>query len=163
MEKSQKIIEAEANLQVAKMMDAVKRLQLATLDFGRISYDLKSFDKVVATVREAIDAVEMFNHHCSGGDLKLVTDIVDGIISKSKYEQQIRDLKARLVAAENVYKETASANQRLRETAIKLVDTKDKEEVKNLLKIAKDYRFDTVIEKLMIISNPKCNVDEMPF
>lgn len=162
---TQKIIEAEANLQAAKMLQAIDNLKISTIEFGKLyDSDFEDFKKVYNKSLVIFDAVRQFNKHCSGGDLKIVTDIVDGIKLKSKYEMEIKTLLARIEAAKKVYNELYGANQRLRVIAMKLVGEELAQNQIALIEQAKQYKFDDVLDRLQAQIKPvDCKTSETPF
>lgn len=167
MVKTQKIIEAEANLQVAKMMDAITRIKNATQGFSQIyDGDFNDVKIVVTKFFELTESLRSFSKTtCNGQDLKMVTDIVDGIKLRSKYEQEIKDRDAKLAIAAETLKRVSDANRRLLDTIANICITKSEKKLANdLIKGAKQYRQQDVIDRLFVeTAKPlKCD-DEQPF
>ena len=195
--KTQKIIEAEANLQAAKALNAIDELNTALIDFyGIYESDFKSTErdlealieffkffaeknrgrwtnddtktlkvlKSVLNITKGLQSYDM-NKHCKPR-LDLVDDITKGIKLRSKYEQEIEELKAKLDRAKVLYETLQNANNNIRANTAKLLDTKEKKERANYINSASQYTFDEVIDRMMAEFTPKevCNDDnELPF
>lgn len=104
----QKIIEAQANLEVAKLLQAIDSLKIGTIEFATFyNSDIEKSKKIVNTVLNMVSAAEQFKKHCENfQDIKLVTNLVDGIKLKSKYELEINSLKERLIKGSALFKES---------------------------------------------------------
>lgn len=181
MTTSQPIYEAEANLQVAKAMDAIDRFDAHILNFAK-TLD-KGYGEKTAKVYQALDLVknivsdiEQFSSQaCVRDDTKFVKDIVNGIKSKSQYEQQIDKLNARLQRGVSLFEAERIANDKLRSNINRLVtllmdkkemDNVDKNTLKSLLEESTDLKFEKIVDRMMRNYEPKEKCDtkgDMPF
>lgn len=198
MAKTQKIIEAEANLQLAKLLNAIAELNDAMMDFYKMtgSYNsdfnqavkdlelLESFfaffaeknegrwtnnDKetlsVINRVKDVMIALKNYDmsKDCKP-NLQMVQDVVDGIKLRSQYERELNEKEARLERAKKLYEELKTSNDSIRQSVARLLDDKSaKEEV---LRVANQYQFNDVIDRMMANYQPKisCDTDsESPF
>lgn len=191
--KTQKIIEAEANLQSAKALNAIAELNTALIDFYAI-YDsdlqnaerdlevLLSFfdffaeknrgrwtnndDKTKKVIKSVLNVTKGLRNYDMQKDckpkLKLVDDIVKGILLRSKYEQTIDELNAKLERARVLFTELKKSNDNIRSATAGLLDAKEKEIREGYLNTASQYTFDQVIDRMMsnYLPKVKCKTDE---
>lgn len=195
--KTQKIIEAEANLQSAKALNAIAELNTALIDFyaiyrtdldeaekdlevllaffdffaqknrGRWTNHDDKTKKVIQSVLNITKGLRNYDmqKNCKP-KLKLVEDIVSGIKLRSKYEQDIAILNAKLERARLLFTELKKSNDSMRSATAGLLDAEEKEQRKGYLNTASMHKFDDVIDRMMInyIPKVKCNTDsETPF
>jgi hypothetical protein len=167
MSKSQKIVEAEANLQVAKMMEAITRITESTREFNSLyDSDITDMEKVIIRFVELVKSLKEFSKRtCNGQDLKLVTDIIGGIKLRSKYELELKDLNQKLDIGRNAFMQVSDANAKLRGIIADLVVRKsEKKESVDLVRDAKQYKLEDVIERLFVESTKPLACDnEVPF
>lgn len=183
MGKSQNIVEAEANLEVAKAMEAINNLDVAVIEFEKITekgYSSNSeLDNALVTMKRVTEVVEKLKQFvdvfkgkkCYTEDIAFVNKVVGGIKLRSEYEEEINKLQARLKRGQHLYKELKRQNAELRQQIIKVLDKALGKELDDdvvdsvLLDIKSEYRFDRVIDKLMKTYNPEdsCNTDDGTF
>jgi len=165
----QKILEAKANLDIAKMLEAINNIseKREILERG-YSNDLERVIENLEKTKQFIEAFNRFkkNSKCIGSDLKLVKDVVEGIKSKSKYEMEIKELNSKLEIARNVYNIAITENRRIKEKLVKFVEVSidsklDKEEVKTYLSNT-DNNIDNIIRK-HYQEEVKCEIEEQAF
>ncbi len=163
MAKTQKIIEAEANLEVAKMLDAIARIRKAMQEFSNIyDGDINDTEKVITNFLNVVKSMKEFSKTtCNGQDLQIVTDVVDGIKLRSKYELEAKDLNSRLSIAQNAFKKVSEANNQLLGVIAKICVTKsEKKQATELIKGAKQYKLNDVIERLFTESIKPLSCDD---
>jgi len=190
--KTQKITEAEANLESAKALNAIAELNTALLDFYAIygsdidgtERDLETLisffeffskknkgrwtnndDKTLKVLQKVLSitvALKQYDmkKYCKPR-LDLVDNIVKGIKLRSKYQQEIEELKARLERAKTLYDEMKKSNNAMRTATAGLLDAKEKKVREGYLNTASQYTFDEVIDRMMTNYEPKitCNDD----
>lgn len=163
MSKSQKIIEAEANLQVAKMFESINRIRDAMKGFAGIyDGDINDTEKTLTNFVSLVRSLHEFSKTtCNGQDLKMVTDIIDGIKLRSKYETEMKDLNNKLSISENAFKKVTDANTHLLKVISNICVTKsEKKQATELVKEAKQYRQKDVIERLFVESAKPLSCDD---
>ena len=183
---SQKVIEAEANLQTAKMLEALKNLQESMREFDdAVQQDYgQSVESAVDEIFEPLEALKKLMvarkramENCEiKDDLALVNNIVKGIQLKAQYEMEIEELKTKLKVANKVNKEkdakiTAMKQQfiKILENVVNLDDRETKVLVKNFLEMfstntmedAIKRGVDTYIEQELL--KDECESDQPPF
>lgn len=118
----QKILEASANLEIAKLFNALEEMK----DKSKV-WDSYWFDKVIEWIDQLQAFIRAFrdfkrSDKCIWKDVKFVNDIVDWIKSKSKYESRILELEARLERANRVYNKVINENTQIKNKLISFID-----------------------------------------
>lgn len=190
---SQKVIEAEANLQVAQMLEAFSRFTENLKKFregiGNAKYYNRDFDSSRLNVKDMLKASsalvelikstdEMVDSCAIEKDMKLIDDVVSGIQLKAKYEMQIDELEHRIQTGIEAYKKTVSEFDKMKQRNVEifsklglLSDDETKDVVKNYLREHSTTIMTEAIEasmpeyfdKKLKERNEKCDQDQAPF
>ena len=188
---SQKVIEAEANLQLAKFLEALKKTKETREDFedkfegiwsnydNRIETD--SWGKVIEALeasKEGLVAHKQMLERCENiENIKLLEDITDGIQLKAQYEGKIKELEERLVTGQRLYTELQESVQELKDNFIKsftqmIEGEKEKEVIDTLVSnIVLGVKFDQAVEtrinkwreEQLKENAEECEVEDSPF
>ncbi len=156
----QKIIEAAANLQVAKLLQAIENLKTGTLEFGKLyDSDIADTRKTISAVLTMVEAAQAFKKHCSNmQDIKMVTDVIDGIKLRANYEYKIRTLNERLSKGQKLFKEAVDRYKELVRKISNFIETDDKDFIGTIRPLS-EY-IDKCVDELM---PQECKTDEVPF
>lgn len=166
----QVLLEAKANLEAAKMLEAINSIAMRRDELGKL-YGA-NWDKTIEVLQKTLDFIKAFklfkdNSDCVGKEIQFVKDIVDGIKSKAKYEIEIKDLKKKLDIAAKSYEIALNENKSIKQKLIKfmenLVDEKiDKQEIKNFIQDNRsiDRIIDNYFQSTLVTG---CKTDESPF
>lgn len=121
----QKILEASANLEIAKMLNAIEEMYKKSINFN----DTRRFDfnKLQQNLQQMIDFVKAFSQfqkseQCMWKEAKMVTDIVSWIKSKAKYEEKILELEAKLERWRKAYNTVVNDNNKIKNQFINFVN-----------------------------------------
>jgi hypothetical protein len=181
---SQKVIEAEANLQVAKMLEGITNLKSSLEAFDnnlRCSWNSKPEEKIedifkpILKLKELMLNVYNIKKNCTiNENIKLVDNITRGIQLKAKYEMRIAELETALSVAQannSVLRETINNYKKsFIELIDKLVEGKiDKELVEafmikhnsNVMEKSINYAITVMVNKML--NEKKCQTEENPF
>ncbi len=120
----QKILEASANLEIAKMFNAIEKMHEKWKIFDSYNFNFDTLTKNISDLAEFVDAFAKFrkSDKCMGKEVKMVTDMVEWIKSKARYESQISDLQERLKRAVTAYSTVVDQNKYLRNRFTNFLD-----------------------------------------
>ena len=120
----QKILEATANIEVAKLLSSIEILNEKVKRLGEYGID---FEKTVKTLTASLHFVETLSNFrksdkCFGKELALVDNIIKGIKSKSFYEEKIAELNARINRGGTAFKAVKNENTKLKNRFVGFIE-----------------------------------------
>lgn len=118
----QSILEAKANIDIAKMMNALDSIKSSTE--GLSVYTLESMEKWFKEAMKFINAMQELKKvkDCVFNEAKIAKDIVNWIKSKSMYLEKIQELKTKLEATTDQNLEYDSENRRLKRLLVNFIE-----------------------------------------
>jgi len=117
----QAILEAKANIDLAKMMNALKNIKESTSWLDR--YAIRDMKKGLVRATKFIDSMEQLKQikDCAFNEAKIAEDIVEWIKSKAIYLEQIAEIKIAIWITEKENDELRKENRRLKDKLVKII------------------------------------------
>lgn len=124
-ENDQAILEAKANIDIAKMMNALESIKTSTNWLDR--YTLDSMEKWFKEAMKFINAMQELKQikDCVFNEARIAKDIVDWIKAKSMYLEQIQELKIKLEATTKQNSEFQNENIRIKKLLVAFIEKFD--------------------------------------
>lgn len=118
----QVILEAKANIDLAKMMNALNNIKSSTqwLD----TYKLETMEKWAKEILRFITSMQELKKlkDCVFNEASIAKDIVDGITSRARYIERANEQKRKMEISDKLNSELTNENHRLKRLLVSMIE-----------------------------------------